>query len=412
MADRVIINKAEIAAAERAIKEQQARKDAASKTIQELSKRGSIETAQKISELATRGVTTAEKFAKKATGKTKETILSNIPSFQQQATNIQETFIAPYEGAMGVLGEAPIKIPAPVYQTEQVNAVLEALMASLSALGLEGLAPVMAQIRREYPDISSADALMLLKFDPRYNKPYMTRFAGNQTLINAGFAPLDDREYLANEAAYNKIFTAYGISQFSNRAEYARQIGNRVAPEELAEKVSNTYERVIKGSADTVKAATQLYPELTDKDLLAYALDPTTQLPALKRKIQAAEIGGAALAQSLTTGLTAAPETKTGYSNVTRKGLGVEELIAQGVSLESARRGYQAVAGVLPEAEKLSAIYGGRMDQYGRLQAEQETFQELASARRAREKLTAAEIAAFSGEAGMGRGALSQERFV
>jgi hypothetical protein len=253
---------------------------------------------------------------------------------------------------------------------------------------------------------------MLLKFDPRYNKPYMTRFAGNKTLMDAGFAPLDDREYLANEAAYNKIFTAYGIPQFATRAEYARQIGNRVAPEELAEKVSNTYERVVKGAADTVKAITQLYPELTDKDLLGYALDPATQLPALKRKIQAAEIGGAALAQSLTTGLTAAAETKSGYTNVVRKGLGVEELIAQGVDLQTARRGYQTVAGVLPTAEKLSAIYGGRMDQYGRLEAEQEVFQELASARRARERLTATEIAAFSGEAGVGRGALGRERFV
>jgi hypothetical protein len=412
MAERRIINQAEIAAAERARAAQTAAKGQAQATINTLSKQMDITSAERLLALSQGKGVTAKKLSKEATGLSPQEAVRFANVMQQRALTVQSDYIDPYYSAMGTINEPLTSIPAPIYADEQTNAILEALAASLAALGLEGLGPIMAQIRREYPDISSADALMLLKFDPRYNKPYMTRFAGNKALMDAGFAPLDDREYLANEAAYSKIFTAYGISQFANRAEYARQIGNRVAPEELAEKVSNTYERVVKGAADTVKAITQLYPELTDKDLLGYALDPTTQLPALKRKIQAAEIGGAALAQSLTTGLTAATQTPSGYSNVVRKGLGVEELIAQGVDLQTARRGYQAVAEVLPTAEKLSAIYGGRMDQYGRLQAEQEVFQELASARRARERLTATEIAAFSGEAGVGRGALGRERFV
>ena len=143
---------------------------------------------------------------------------------------------------------------------------------------------------------------------------------------------------------------------------------------------------------------------------MAVALDPATQLPVITRKIQAAEIGGAALAQNLTIGMTAAPEVKSGYTNVTRKGLGVEELLAQGVDLETARRGFANVAEVLPTAEKLSAIYGGVLDQYGRQQAEEEQFKGLASAKRKREQITEREIAAFSGEAGAGRGAFAKER--
>jgi len=239
----------------------------------------------------------------------------------------------------------------------------------------------------------------------------MTRFAGNKLRMDAGFAPLDDREYLANEAAYNKIFTSYGLDkQFANRAEYARQIGNRVAPQELAERVSLGYDRLTKGATETLKAVTTLFPELTDKDLLAYVIDPVNQLPAITRKVQAAEIGGAALAQNLTIGLTTAPTTTSGYTNVARRGLTVDELLAQGVDLQTARRGFANVAEVLPTAEKLSGIYGNVLEQYGRQQAEEEQFKGLASAQRKREQLTQREIAAFSGETGAGRGAFAKER--
>lgn len=333
---------------------------------------------------------------------------STATKAQETAKRIQAEVITPYEEAVGILAQPEIKIPAAEYAKQ--SAALDAILSSLAAVGVEGLAGVMNQIREEYPDISSEDALLLLKFDPRYNKPYMTRFAGNKMRMDAGLAPLDDREYLANEAAYNKIFSSYGLTQFANRTEYARQIGNRVAPEELAQRISAGYDRLQKGAPETLKAVTTLYPELTNKDLLGYVIDPENQLPAIMRKVQAAEIGGAALAQNLTIGLTTAPTTTSGYTNVARKGLTVDELLAQGVDLESARRGYKAVAEVLPTAEKLSAIYGDTMEQYGRQQAEEEQFKGLASARRKREQLTEREIAAFSGEAGMGRGALGRER--
>jgi hypothetical protein len=47
------------------------------------------------------------------------------------------------------------------------------------------------------------------------------------------------------------------------------------------------------------------------------------------------------------------------------------------------------------------------MDTYGQGQAEQEVFNQLASAQRARERLTAREVAQFSGTSGVGRTSLS-----
>ena len=84
-----------------------------------------------------------------------------------------------------------------------------------------------------------------------------------------------------------------------------------------------------------------------------------------------------------------------------------EQLAAQGVTAAEAQKGYATIADILPSAEKLSAIYGGTMDLYGQSQAEQEVFNSLASAQRARQRLTAREVAQFSGSSGTGRTSLS-----
>lgn len=311
-----------------------------------------------------------------------------------------EEGIIPYQGLPTVFQKTVNQQPQ--YKTTS-DAVFTAVMASLEAVGVTGLADAMAQIRKLYPDISSEDALSLLKFDKRFNTPYLTRFAGNKMLMDAGFAMLDDKEYLATEKAFDKIFTSYDLNQFNNRDRFAKLIGNRISADELAARVSTAYDRVIKGAGETRKALEQLYPELTNADLVAYAIDPVNQLPALQRKVLSAEIGGAALAQNLSIGLQAAPIEKTGFTNVQRQGLGIETLVAGGETLETARKGFANVAEVLPTAEKLSAIYGARMEQYGRLQAEQEQFQDLASAKRAREKLSETEEAEFRGTAGRAR---------
>jgi hypothetical protein len=287
----------------------------------------------------------------------------------------------------------------PQYATVS-DAGLAAAAAALGAIGVEGLVEVMAEIRRLYPGIASEDALNLLKFDKRFNSAYLTRFAGNKKLQDAGFAMLDDKTYLATEAAYSKIFNAYGLKQFANRDKYSNLIGNMISADELAARVSAGYDRIVKGASETKDALNKLFPELNDTDILAYVIDPVNQLPAIQRKIQAAEIGGAALVQNLSIGLTQGPTDVSGYTNVSREGLSIEQLQAQGIDLASARKGYAAVAGVLPTAEKLSSIYGRALEQYGRKQAEQEAFLNLAEAKAAREKLSAREIAEFSGESG------------
>ena len=283
------------------------------------------------------------------------------------------------------------------------NAAFTALFSSLSAIGLEGLVDVLNRIRTDYPEISSEDALLLLKYDKRYNEPYMNRFSGNKVRMANGLAPLDDATYLANEAAYKKIFDAYGLKQFANREKYASFIGSDIAPDEVAERVSMVYTRVNNAMPQVAKALLQFYPELTTQDLMAYTLDPVNQLPAIQRKIQAAEIGGAALAQNLGTSLQATTFTtaKGVPTNITRGTIGVEAMLKAGTDAAEAAKAAAYVADVLPVSEKLSSIYANGYQQYGQLQAEQEAYLGDITAKKAREALTAREKAEFSGASGV-----------
>lgn len=283
------------------------------------------------------------------------------------------------------------------------NAAFTALFSSLSAIGLEGLVDVINKIRTDYPDISSEDALLLLKYDKRYNEPYMNRFSGNKTRMANGLAPLDDATYLSNEAAYKKIFDAYGLKQFTTRDRYAGFIGSDISPDEVAARVQLVYDRVQNAMPEVSKALLQFYPELTTQDLMAYTLDPATQLPAIQRKVQAAEIGGAALAQNLGTSLQATTFTNApgAPTNVTRGTIGVESMLKAGIKADEAAKAAAYVADVLPVSEKLSSIYANGYKQYGQVQAEQEAYLGSVGAKKLRETLTAREKAEFSGQTGI-----------
>jgi hypothetical protein len=126
--------------------------------------------------------------------------------------------------------------------------------------------------------------------------------------------------------------------------------------------------------------------------MVSYVLDPENQEPNILRKITTAEIGAAARGQGLTSGYSVA-----------------EQLATQGITKAQAQKGYAAIADLLPEAKKLSDIYGNVLDQYGQAEAEQEVFNSLASAQRKRRALEEREISTFKGSSGVGRGSLGTQ---
>ena len=232
---------------------------------------------------------------------------------------------------------------------------------------------------------------------------YKKRFAANAQRIGKGLRALSEAEYIELEDQYQNVMRQYGLPEsYYTRGELGRQTGfekfiaGDVSAAELEDRIGTAYNRVINANPEVSQALRQFYPDITNGDILAYALDPDQALTNIKRKVTAAEIGGAAMGQGLATGLSRA-----------------EELARFGVTGSQAREGFQTVAGVLPRASMLGNIYAKQgLGEYTQTTAEQEFFglTGSAEAERKRRKLTELETAQFAGSSGMAGGALSRER--
>ena len=286
------------------------------------------------------------------------------------------------------------------------NVAYDTIQKILESYRITGLASVLESIRDEYPEASSTELLTLLQFDSRYNAKFNERFAGNVVRQKAGKPVLSPGEYLKLEQAYSKVFQSYNLPKFNTQDYYDKFIVADTDPTEVTERVQMAYDRIM-GDEPVLSTFKKFYSSLGLGDIVTGMLDPANQLPALQQKVKAAEIGGAAVRQGLTASeLATTPETTAGYSNVTTGTLGADVLARAGVTKAQAEEGYQKIAQVLPTGEKLSSIYGKTADQYGRVEAEQEQLQGLASAARKRQKLSELEVAQFKKSSGLGRGGL------
>jgi hypothetical protein len=221
---------------------------------------------------------------------------------------------------------------------------------------------------------------------------YKQRFKANQERIKKGLAVLDPGTYLRVEDGYRQVLRSYGLNQFDTDDYVSKFIANDMSPTEFSNRVVTAVQRVQNADPALIKQLNDYYG-INSQGLLAYVLDPEQEFPKIERQIAAGEIGLAASRQGLTAGVSVA-----------------EQLAAQGISEAEARKGYATIADILPTAEKLSDIYGTTMDTYGQSEAEQEVFNSLASAQRKRQKLTAREVAAFSGSAGAAKTSLTSPR--
>ena len=234
----------------------------------------------------------------------------------------------------------------------------------------------------------------------RGTEAYRTRFKANEARIAAGLAALSPAEYVALEDQYQNIMRNYGLpSSYYTKDQTGKQVGfekfiaGDVSATELEDRIATAQKRVLNANPEVSTALKAFYPDIQNGDILAYALDPSQGLENIKRKVTAAEIGGAAMAQGLSTGAERAMQ-----------------LAGYGVTKAQAQEGFQTIAGIVPRAQQLSGIY--KQGQYGQTQAEQEVFG-LAGAEEAtrqRKKLTELERASFSGSSGAAQGALGRDR--
>lgn len=238
------------------------------------------------------------------------------------------------------------------------------------------------------PKLGSNQLLLQL----RQLQSYKDRFAGNELRRAKGLNALSEAAYLQQEKDYSQTLALYGQDKFISRKQFADLVGNDISNTELGKRVSTAVNRLQNADPSVLKQLRAYYPNISDQDIVGYFLNPDQILPELEAKTTTAEIGATAQQYGLGIGLDRATE-----------------LQKYGVDLERARAGYQNIARVLPRSQELADIYKAAGIDYSQNVAEQEEFKGLASARRARERLRELEIAAFSGGAGLGRGALGSQ---
>lgn len=229
---------------------------------------------------------------------------------------------------------------------------------------------------------------------------YKTRFKANEARIAAGLSALSPAEYVGLEDQYQNVMRNYGLpASYYTKDPTGKQVGfekfiaGDVSATELADRISTAQKRVINANPEVSSALRAFYPDIQNGDILAYVLDPSQGLENIKRKVTAAEIGGAAMSQGLGTSATRAMQ-----------------LAGYGVDKEAATAGFSTIGAGLQRGSELASIY--QQDPYTQETAESEVFKLSGSqeARKQRQKVTGLEKATFGGQSGLTSGALARDR--
>jgi hypothetical protein len=234
----------------------------------------------------------------------------------------------------------------------------------------------------------------------RETEPYKKRFAANEIRIKNGLRALSEFDYIQNEDLYQEVMRRRGLPpEYYAKGDLGVQKGfesllaGDVSSTELEDRIVTAQDRVLNANPEVAATLKEFYPGISNGDILAYTLDPANAINAIKRKITAAEIGGAAAQSGLQT-------------NVAR----AEELTAAGINKAAAEEGFGKIGGGLQRGSQLASIYGE--SPYDQTTAEQEVFglAGKVGATQQRQKLVKLERSTFGGQSGLTSGALARDR--
>ena len=296
-------------------------------------------------------------------------------------------------GADGTSGSAGVS-GASLEAQGAARSAYALLLSEFSRYGLEALVTPLQDLIKQ--GLSGPEFQIALRNSDAYQK----RFAGNTDRIKKGLTALSPAEYLALEDGYQSLMRNYGLpasyyakDTLGTQEGFNKLIANDVSALELEDRIVTAQKRVLDAAPEVATALKQFYPDIKNGDILAYTLDPEKGLTEIKRKITAAEIGGAALSAGLKTSLTDA-----------------EYLRRYGVTAETAKQGYEAIGGGLERGRQLASIY--QQPDYTQAVAEEEIFNlpGQTEAQQKRKKIIGLEKATFGGQTGVSSGALSQNR--
>jgi hypothetical protein len=201
------------------------------------------------------------------------------------------------------------------------------------------------------------------------------------------------RRYGMPESYYTK-------GELGIQSGFEKFLAGDVSAVELEDRIQTAQNRVVNSNPEVSKALKEFYPGISNGDILAYVLDPTNAIENIKRKVTAAEIGGAAMI----------PKNAAGKQILTTSEARAMQLAGYGVDKAQATQGYSVIGSGLQRGSELASIYGE--SPYTQATAEEEVFRlsGQTEAEKQRKKITGLEKAAFGGQTGLTTGALARDR--
>ena len=217
---------------------------------------------------------------------------------------------SPAGTVLGSPNQTPIGTPNPVVPKVEPKEISDATKDAFAMLAdlfaSYGLGELAAEISGYMTSgLTAGEALIKLKTNP--NGAYATRFAGNFARVKNGLNALSEAAYMELENSYTNTLKSYGLSNMlgmdskSNWKIFANYIANDISAVEFKDRIATVQDRVVNADPATKELFKKWYPSLTDKDLVAYFLNPTETIGKLKEKVTTAEIGAAFMGQNLST---------------------------------------------------------------------------------------------------------------
>jgi hypothetical protein len=266
------------------------------------------------------------------------------------------------------------------------------LYSQFKDLGLESL---VSDIRDSIIKSQSQSERILAL---RSSNAYKLRFGANDKRLKNGFRAIDEATYLALEDKYQSILQNYGMpAKYYTRGELGVQqyladaISKNIDPVTFEEKIIEG-KKLLNANKATIDAAKQIFPMLNDSDFLDYVLNPENAIEDIKRKVSAAEIGGAQLGAGLQMSAAAAQE------------------LAKVTTGEKYQKVASDIAAGTIRGGQLAGFYG--QDPYTQQTAEQVALNLPGSAKAIQqtEKIAGLEGASFRAKSGLTGGALARDR--
>jgi len=213
------------------------------------------------------------------------------------------------------------------------------LQKTLKTLGLDFLYDILDKANiNPTIDVTNVDQLSnYIDSNKDAQDAIKVRFSGNDIREKNGLRRLKPTEYIQQEQDYLARLQARGmpIGFYDSQGELAKFIGSDIGVTELDARISQGYQAAQRAPQSVKDQLASLY-NITEKDLAAYYLDPTSATDILDRKKNAELFGRQINAAQIA----AQGQTQAGI----QLGIGTaEELAAQGVTGETAQTGFTQI---------------------------------------------------------------------